>query len=195
MDEKKDLTMLNRTVPKKTNGLLIFLLILFIGCICVGSYLIGKSLNNNNTNIITEQKEEAKEPAEKSKSETKKKTFKEQVIEDTDKILEGKGLYKPELVEYRTYNIKKAGYYEDNPNLIYYTIYGEFKCKPESNPANETTCLYQSQLDDPNEEGRYTYAFTISIDEVDGNLIYGDFTQLVADQNFVEINEEIEEEK
>ena len=190
MEEQKDLTMLNKPVPKKHNGLLIVLLILFIACICVGSYLFGKSLNSSKNKETTEQKEEKKE--EEATPKLPEKTLKERIIEETNKKLEEKGLYKPDLIEDRTIEVKKAGYYKDNPTLHYYTVYGKFKCKPGSNPANETTCLYQSQLGDPDEDGKYDYAFTLSIEKVDGELVLGEFTEPLADPNFVELDEEVD---
>ena len=196
MEEQKDLTMLNRTVPKKPNGFLIFLLLLFIACICVGSFLLGRSFANEEDTpkqeTKEEKKEEPKEEKEPAKKEEEKPSLSSQIILDTDKMLEEKGLLKQDMIEYRTMKVVKKGYFKNEPNVIIYTIEGKFKCKAGSNPENETTCLYQSQLGDPDSEGRYDYTIAIETTEENGKLVYGEFTEVMPGDEFVELNEKVE---
>jgi hypothetical protein len=193
MEEQKDLSMLNREVPKKSNGLLIVLLLLFIACICVGSYMLGKSFykDKQTETPVETKKEDNKKEKEEEETQPEEQSFREQLSYDVDQKLIERNLLKPTLIDFRTINIKKYGYYKNKPSVIYYTISGLFRCKEESDPANETTCLYQSQLGDPDSEGRYAYSITVATEKVDGKVVVGEITELIPDENFVEINEEV----
>ena len=195
MDEKHDLTKLNREVPKKRNDLLIVLLILFVACLCVGSYLIGKSLENDKKEEtpIEVKKDETKEVTEeKEETKTNEPTLGKLLIDKADQKLIEKDLLKPNEIEYRSSRVIKRGYYKFEPNKIYYAITGQFKCKNNSSEIENISCLYQPQVGDPDEDGKYNYSITFSVEETDEDLVIGEFTELPEDENFVEINEDIE---
>ncbi len=198
MEEQKDLTMLNKPVSRKPNGLLIVLLLLFIACICIGSFLLGKSFYNDkqgeptNENTKTEQKKETKKEEPTKEPAPREQSLSDQIIDAADEKLIEKGLLKPSMIEYRSTIVKKAGYFQDKPNEIYYTLTGQFKCKESSNPANETTCLYQPQVGEPDAEGKYNYIISFTLEIKDGKYIVGEFTDLWPNENFVEINEIVE---
>ena len=173
--------------------LLVLLIFVIVGALGISKYQTKELESKQSTRERTDGTKAVEEPTEEKTEEEKKAEHADAIEKTMDSKLVAKGLLKNEGVTYRTVHIKKAGYINDNPGYIYYTMYGKFQCAEGYDPLTENTCIYQPQMADPDENGYFDYAFGIEV-KVDGDIeTFGEIVDPLRDTvpSAVMLNEEL----
>ncbi len=77
------------------------------------------------------------------------------------------GFLKPEeVVLFDVQKVVYEGYYKDQENVKYYTVSGVYQCKNK-----DSSCMYQSQIGDVDDEGNYDFQNFMKVEERDGIYI------------------------
>ena len=191
--------------PKKikTTILIIVGILLLVGGFVAG-YRFGQEDNIRECKKCEEPKKEEKKepekptepekPSEPEKKEEVKLSKKETLINIYKEEAVKKGLLKKDyLAEQIIEGVKYYGYDKNNSNLKYYVIWGKFKCNKNEPGLNYPSCVYQSQLDDPDSNGYYTWVVQILMDETDGRFDLKDLGELfLTDEVIVKVDQVLE---
>ncbi len=162
----------------RADGKAILLLILLIAVI-LGSLGIAKYQNKDfSTSRVKEKIDEVLNTGDKEK----KVLTKEELVGYVKAKMIKDGLAKPEYITDWTFdNFSKLGYLSNEPNVIYYSLSGRFLCNAYEEGYAYPTCVYQSQLGDPDESGYYEWIVFVKVTETEDDYKLG---ELLGDGSF-----------
>ena len=161
----------------RADGKAILLLILLIAVI-LGSLGIAKYQNKD---FSTSRVKEKIDEVLNNDVVEKKELTKEELVGYVKAKMVKDGLAKEDLIADWTFdNFNKMGYLSDNPNVMYYSLSGRFLCSAFEEGYEYPTCVYQSQLGDP-ESGYYQWIIFVKVTMTENDYKLG---ELIGDGSF-----------